>query len=1154
VKLNWRVGATMLAVAAVVAVPIPALADTVTVTNAVVAGNGSKSVTTDTGVAVAVSYTLAADNTPAGDPPGCDAQTKAGRSVVVTIPPVANVTASPAVLSFTDCSTVKFVSFSASSPGDYSVTAAATGGKDGSLFTTAAANFTLHVVSPNQPPTVTVTGVLQGAGYEHGSVPSAMCNVTDDHDAARTFAATLGAVTGELASYGLGSQSAACSATDAGGLTSTASATYTIVDTTKPTLTVPGDLTAEATGSAGAVVTWTASATDAVDGSPAVACSATGGLASGSTFPLGETLVGCAATDVAGNQDTKQFQVTVQDHTPPILTLPASTTTEATGPAGARVTYLASATDSVDGVIAPSCTPASATIFGIATTTVDCTATDAHANQAQGLFSVTVQDTTAPTLTLPTVAPLEATGPDGAALTYVATASDVVDVTVAVTCDYPTGTVFQTGVTTVSCTATDTHGNTTPGNFTVTVKDTTGPVLTLPADITEEATKSTGRDIAYSVSATDLVDGNVVTSCDPANGTFPLGTTTVACTATDAHANTTTGSFTVTVVDTTAPVFGAGPGDQTLEAASADGTVATFASPTAVDLVDGDRAVTCTSSTGLGSGSTFPLGTTAVTCTASDTRGNTSHQTFTIAVADTIAPVVGILENLTPEATGPDGAVVTFTAPTADDAVSGSPAVTCSPASGSTFAIDAVATITCSATDSSHNTGSSTFTIAVRDSTGPALTVPANITQEATGPDGATASWTGVSATDLVDGLLPATCDPASGSVFHLGNATAVTCTAYDNHRNKGVGGFTVTVLDRTAPTLTAPGDETFEATGPTGAAATFTATATDLVDGTVTPICTAGGDPAASGTVFPLGTTTVTCSATDAHGNTSPSQAFTITVQDTTKPTVTVPATMTLEATSANGAPGTFASSATDLVDGALAPTCAPATGATFPLGTTTVTCTATDAHANTATGSFTITVVDTTAPVVSVPANIATFATSAAGAVVTFGAPSATDAVGGNTLSVCAPPSGSLFKPGDTVVTCTATDASGNSASRTFKVAVRFDWTGFFAPVDNAILNGMKAGSTAPMKWQISNQSGGYVPDLAVVSKATTGVAMCATGAPVDDLEVYATGGTQLRFDSTSHQFIYNWQSPKKPGTCYTVTIGLTDGTSHSATFQLK
>ena len=302
-KLSWRVGATMLAVAAVVAVPVPALADTVSVTNAVVAGDGSKSVRTDAGVGVAVSYTLSADNNPVGDLQGCNAQTKPGGGVTVTILPAAHVTASPATLIFTDCSTSKLVTFSASSPGDYSVTSSATGGKTGSLFTTSASNFTLHVVSPNQPPTVTVTGVLQGASYEYGSVPAAMCNVTDDHDAARTFAAALSALTGPLTSYGLGSRTATCSATDTGGLTSTTSATYTIADTTKPILTVPGDLTAEATSSAGAAVTWSASATDAVDSAPAVTCSGAGGLTSGATFPLGATLqlesaLGCSSKGV----------------------------------------------------------------------------------------------------------------------------------------------------------------------------------------------------------------------------------------------------------------------------------------------------------------------------------------------------------------------------------------------------------------------------------------------------------------------------------------------------------------------------------------------------------------------------------------------------------------------------------------------------------------------------------------------------------------------------------------------------------------------------------------------------------------------------------------------------------------------------------------
>ena len=61
-----------------------------------------------------------------------------------------------------------------------------------------------------------------------------------------------------------------------------------------------------------------------------------------------------------------------------------------------------------------------------------------------------------------------------------------------------------------------------------------------------------------------------------------------------------------------------------------------------------------------------------------------------------------------------------------------------------------------------------------------------------------------------------------------------------------------------------------------------FTATANDIVDGSITPTCTP-----ASGSTFPLGNTQVDCSATDAHGNTS-NGSFNVTVEDTTPPVIT--------------------------------------------------------------------------------------------------------------------------------------------------------------------------------------------------------------------------------------------------------------------------
>jgi hypothetical protein len=157
---------------------------------------------------------------------------------------------------------------------------------------------------------------------------------------------------------------------------------------------------------------------------------------------------------------------------------------------------------------------------------------------------------------------------------------------------------------------------------------------------------------------------------------------------------------------------------------------------------------------------------------------------------------------------------------------------------------------------------------------------------------------------------------------------------------------------------VTVPANITAEATGASGASVSFASSATDIVDGAVSTTCTP-----ASGATFGMGSTTVKCSATDAHGNTG-SATFTVTVVDTTAPVVTVPANITAEATGASGASVSFASSATDIVDGAVSTTCTPASGSTFGLGSTTVKCSATDANGNTGSATFTVTVVDTTAP----------------------------------------------------------------------------------------------------------------------------------------------------------------------------------------------
>jgi hypothetical protein len=159
-----------------------------------------------------------------------------------------------------------------------------------------------------------------------------------------------------------------------------------------------------------------------------------------------------------------------------------------------------------------------------------------------------LNDATPPVLQLPPNQTREATGPGGAVVTFSVSATDTVDDDVWVRCSPESWSTFVLGTTTVSCTAKDHMNNTASGSFTVTVRDTTPPVLTLPIVPTVNTTNPQGTVVSFSGSAQDAVSGSVPVVFNPASGsTFPVGTTSVTATATDAAGNTTTKSFTVTV-------------------------------------------------------------------------------------------------------------------------------------------------------------------------------------------------------------------------------------------------------------------------------------------------------------------------------------------------------------------------------------------------------------------------------------------------------------------------------------------------------------------------------------------------------------------------------------------------------------------------------
>jgi len=144
------------------------------------------------------------------------------------------------------------------------------------------------------------------------------------------------------------------------------------------------------------------------------------------------------------------------------------------------------------------------------------------------------------------------------------------------------------------------------------------------------------------------------------------------------------------------------------------------------------------------------------------------------------------------------------------------------------------------------------------------------------------------------------------------------------------------------------------------------------------------------SGSSFPIGTTSVSCTATDARGNFS-SAGFDVivTLNDTEPPTFTnVPSDSTTEATGAGGAAVSWTIAATDNVDPNPTINCTPASGFTFPVGTTPVDCTATDSAGNVSSphASFSVTVTDTTPPVLTLPGDQNVETEDPGGAAVTY------------------------------------------------------------------------------------------------------------------------------------------------------------------------
>ena len=467
--------------------------------------------------------------------------------------------------------------------------------------------------------------------------------------------------------------------------------------------------------------------------------------------------------------------------------------------------------------------------------------------------------------------------------------------------------------------------------------------------------------------------------------------------------------------------------------------------PLGARVFEGDLRVTCAGADPLrptGPGSTFALGNTTLSCAAKDVFGTGTTGPITISVVDTTPPVMTIV-TAPPVTSTPLGTTIPVSfAVSALDAVDGSRPVTCTPASGSRFAIS-VTTVTCTASDlrTPANTATIKFPVVVSRSgttplAPPRITIPGPV--EATDPSGATLI---VAASTASGAPLTPVCTPALGAVLPIGT-TQVQCTATASGLSV-TRAFGYVVRDTRTPIITVPGDITVYAQTAAGARVRYAATASDLVDGAIVPDCTPVSDA-----VLPIGATTVQCRAVDRAGNQGFAQ-FKVTVLDRSQATLHLPDMAPVGATDANGTRviHTPPPSATDIKGRPVAIECFPPDETLLAVGTHTVTCTAAAGTDSEVSGTFVITVADLSAPVVTVSGPPTVEATTSQGAPVQF-TRSADDAIKGSIVPQCtrstgggAPVAvvpGATFPFGVSIVTCTATDDYGNVGTASYTVTV--------------------------------------------------------------------------------------------------------------------
>jgi hypothetical protein len=605
--------------------------------------------------------------------------------------------------------------------------------------------------------------------------------------------------------------------------------------------------------------------------------------------------------------------------------------------------------------------------------------------------------------------------------------NDNCGITLAATNNAPA--TFPVGTTSVTWTILDIYGNSNTAAQSVVVADDEDPTISAPSNVSTVADNGAcfASGVALGTPAVNDNCGITLAATNNAPATFPVGTTSVTWTVLDIHGNSNTAAQSVVVADDQIPSITA-PANKSV---NTDATICTATVALGTPNV-GDNCAVSGSATN-DAPAAFPVGTTSVTWTVLDIHGNSNTAAQSVVVADVGSAVDhGSVEQVGEQRRRPlhGGGRARYSRHVNDNCGITLAATNNAPA---TFPVGTTS-VTWTILDTHGNSNTAAQSVVVADDEDPTISAPSNVSTVAdNGACFASGVALGTPAVNDNCGITLAATNNAPAT-FPVGT-TSVTWTVLDIHGNSNTAAQSVVVADDQIPSITAPANKSVN-TDATICTATVALGTPNVGDNCAVSGSATNDAPAA----FPVGTTSVTWTVLDIHGN-SNTAAQSVVVTDIEAPSITAPSNKSVSndaglctAVVALGTPAVNDNCGITLAATNNAP-------ATFLVGTTSVTWTILDIDGNSNTAAQSVVVADDEDPTISAPSNVSTVADNGAcfASGVALGTPAVNDNCGITLAATNNAPA--TFPVGTTSVTWTVLDIHGNSNTAAQSVVVADD-----------------------------------------------------------------------------------------------------------------